>query len=72
MNQKIFFCNRGGLSIEAAVVMSVYMLVIFMSFQAFFLLYANVDTYCNEADFDISIEKTVENIRRWQFAGGGI
>lgn len=64
--------NRGSLTVEVAAVMIVFMLVILMSFQAFFLLLEGVNGYCDGGDLSISIEKTVESMRRWQFAGGGI
>lgn len=59
--------NRGSLTVEAAVVMVIYILIIFIFFQAFFLLVTNVNTYCDERKQNISIERTVKNIRRWQF-----
>lgn len=64
--------NRGSLTVEVSVVMIVFMLVIFMCFHVFFLLFENVNAYCDERDLGISIEKTVENMRRWQFVGGGV
>ena len=64
--------NRGSLTVEVSVVMIAFMMVIFMSFQAFFLLLEGVNAYCDGGDLNISIEKTVENMRRWQFAGGGV
>lgn len=64
--------NRGSLTVEVSVVMIAFMLVILMSFQAFFLLLEGVNAYCDGGDLSISIEKTVESMRRWQFAGGGV
>lgn len=64
--------NKGSLTIEISVVMTVYMFIILMLFQAFFLLAKNVNVYCEQADMHISIEKTVESMRRWQFIGGDV
>ena len=64
--------NRGSLTVEVAVVMIAFMMVILMSFQAFFLLLKSVNAYCDGENLNISIEKTVENMRRWQFVGGGV
>lgn len=64
--------NQGSATVEMTMIMFIYMMIIIMLFQGFFLLlshtekyYANLESYRN-----CSIEKTVKALRRWQFIDG--
>lgn len=64
--------NDGSFTVEMSVIMVIYLMIILMSFQMFFLLAKNVNIYCDGVNQAISIEKEVENIRRWQFVRGAL
>lgn len=62
-------CNQGSATVEMTIIMFVYMMIIIMLFQGFFLLLSHTGNYYAKlgADRDCSIEKTVKALRRWQF-----
>lgn len=62
-------CNQGSATVEMTMIMFIYMMIIIMLFQGFFLLLSQTQKYYADIESNkaCSIEKTVKALRRWQF-----
>lgn len=62
--------NRASATVEAVVIMIIYMAVIAVVIRAFFVLERSVYTYCDSVKEDLTIEETVRSMRRTQWLQG--
>ncbi len=60
--------KKGSATVEICIVMSVYLGIIIMCFQSFFLLLTRAESYKVELqqETECTIEDTITNLRRWK------